>query len=177
MRSREIERKRIALLECLVFVCIIIGLPSCGSKRVAKDLSIGYDSMTRIERMINELISRRVVDVRRSDLSGDIVIREREFDTDKPIDPSTGERPVLREVETNIRISGTDSMVVVDTAYVQSVDSLGSVINQDSDIESSEEMDKKSNAWPVSVIFISLLGIFVAILLLAAKINNMVKNI
>lgn len=133
--------------------------------------------MTRIERMINELISRRVVDVRRSDLSGDIVIREREFDTDKPIDPSTGERPVLREVETNIRISGTDSMVVVDTAYVQSVDSLGSVINQDSDIESSEEMDKKSNAWPVSVIFISLLGIFVAILLLAAKINNMVKNI
>lgn len=176
MRRQRKKRGR-ALLEFFVFICIIIGLPSCGSKRVAKYLSIDYDSMTRIERMIDELISRRVVDVRRSDLSGDIFIREREFDTDKPIDPSTGERPISREVETNIRIAGTDSVVVVDTAYVQSVDSLGSVINQDSDIESSEEMDKKSNAWPVSVIFISLLGIFVAILLLAAKINNMVKNI
>lgn len=176
MRSREIGRKRIALLECLVFICIILGLPSCGSKRVAKDLSIDYDSMTRIERMIDELISRRVVDVRRSDLSGDIVIREREFDTDKPIDPSTGERPVSREVETNIRIAGTDSVLVVDTSYVHVSGNLDLVGDKDATVEESEEKDRGGAAWPIAVVFICLLGMFVVFLIGVSKLNNAIRR-
>ena len=163
MRSLEIGRKRIALLECLVFMCIIIGLPSCGSKRVVKDLSIGYDSMTRIERMIDELISRRVVDVRRSDLSGNIVIREREFDTDKPIDPSTGERPVSREVETNIRIAGTDSVLVVDTSYVHVSDNTDLFGDDDVTVEDSEEKDRGGAAWPIAVVSVSIFGVFLVL--------------
>lgn len=163
MRNLETGRKRIALLECLVFICIILGLPSCGSKRVAKDLSIDYDSMTRIERMIDELISRRVVDVRRSDLSGDIVIHEREFDTDKPIDPSTGERPVSREVETNIRIAGTDSVLVVDTSYVHVSDNLDLVGDKEAAVEESEEKDRGGAAWPIAVVSVSILGVFLVL--------------
>lgn len=176
MRSREIERKRIALLECLVFVCIIIGLPSCGSKRVAKDLSIDYDSMTRIERMIDKLISRRVVDVRRSDLSGDIFIRDREFDTDKPIDPSTGERPVSREVETNIRIAGTDSVLVMDTSHVHVSDNTDLFGDDDVMVEESEEKDRGGAAWPIAVVFVCLLGIFIAILIGVSKLNNAIRG-
>lgn len=173
---RQREKRRRALLECLVFMCIIIGLPSCGSKRVAKDLSIGYDSMTRIERMIDELISRRVVDVRRSDLSGDIVIREREFDTDKPIDPSTGERPVSREVKTNIRISGTDSSLVVDTSYVHVSDNTDLFGDDDVTVEDSEEKDRGGAAWPIAVVFICLLGMFVVILIGVSKLNNAIRR-
>lgn len=162
MRRQRKKRGR-ALLECLVFIFVIIGLPSCGSKRVAKDLSIGYDSMTRIERMIDELISRRVVDVRRSDLSGDIVIREREFDTDKPIDPSTGERPVLREVETNIRIAGTDSSLVVDTSYVHVFDNTDLFGDDDVTVEDSEEKDRGGAAWPIAVVSVSIFGVFLVL--------------
>ena len=162
MRRQRKKRER-ALLECLVFVCIIIGLPSCGSKRVAKDLSIGYDSMTRIERMIDELISRRVVDVRRSDLSGDIFIRDREFDTDKPIDPSTGERPVSREVETNIRISGTDSSLVVDTSYVHVSDNIDLAGDDDVTVDDSEEKDRGGAAWPIAVVSVSIFGVFLVL--------------
>lgn len=160
---RQREKIGRALLECLVFMCIIIGLPSCGSKRVAKDLSIDYDSMTRIERMIDELISRRVVDVRRSDLSGDIFIRDREFDTDKPIDPSTGERPVSREVETNIRISGTDSSLVVDTSYVHVSDNTDLFGDDDVTVEESEEKDRGGAAWPIAVVFVSIFGVFLVL--------------
>lgn len=173
---RQREKRRRALLECLVFMCIIIGLPSCGSKRVAKDLSIGYDSMTRIERMIDELISRRVVDVRRSDLSGDIVIREREFDTDKPIDPSTGERPVLRDVETNIRIAGTDSVLVVDNSHVHVSDNTDLFGDDDVTVEDSEEKDRGGAAWPIAVVFICLLGMFVVILIGVSKLNNAIRR-
>lgn len=175
MRRQMVKRGR-ALLECLVFMCIIIGLPSCGSKRVAKDLSVDYDSMTRIERMIEELISRRVVDVRRSDLSGDIVMREREFDTDKPIDPSTGERPVSREVETNIRIVGTDSVLVVDTSYVHVSDNLDLVGDREAAVEESEEKDRGGAAWPIAVVFVCLLGIFIAILIGVSKLNNAIRG-
>ena len=173
---RQRKKRRRALLECLVFICIVIGLPSCGSKRVAKDLSIGYDSMTRIERMIDELISRRVVDVRRSDLSGDIVIREREFDTDKPIDPSTGERPVSREVETNIRIAGTDSVLVMDTSYVHVSDNLDLDGGKEAVVEESEEKDRGGAAWPIAVVFICLLGMFVVILIGVSKLNNAIRR-
>lgn len=173
---RQREKIGRALLECLVFMFVIIGLPSCGSKRVAKDLSIGYDSMTRIERMIDELISRRVVDVRRSDLSGDIVIREREFDTDKPIDPSTGERPVSREVETNIRIAGTDSVLVVDTSYVHVSDNLDLAGGKEAVVEESEEKDRGGAAWPIAVVFVCLLGIFIAILIGVSKLNNAIRG-
>lgn len=176
MRSRGKGRKRISLLECLVFICIIIGLPSCGSKRVAKDLSIDYDSMTRIERMIDELISRRVVDVRRSDLSGDIFIREREFDTDKPIDPSTGERPVSREVETNIRIAGTDGSLVVDTSYVHVSDNVDLVGDDEVTVDESEEKDRGGAAWPIAVVFICLLGIFIVILIGISKLNSAIRG-
>ena len=175
MRRQMVKRGR-ALLECLFFMCIIIGLPSCGSKRVAKDLSIDYDSMTRIERMIEELISRRVVDVRRSDLSGDIVIREREFDTDKPIDPATGERPVSREVETNIRIAGTDSVLVVDTSYVHVSDNLDLVGDKEAAVEESEEKDRGGAAWSIAVVFVCLLGIFIAILIGVSKLNNAIRG-
>lgn len=173
---RQRKKRRRALLECLVFICIVIGLPSCGSKRVAKDLSIDYDSMTRIERMIDELISRRVVDVRRSDLSGDIFIRDREFDTDKPIDPSTGERPVSREVETNIRISGTDSSLVVDTSYVHVSDNTDLFGDDDVTVEDSEEKDRGGAAWPIAVVFVCLLGIFIAILIGVSKLNNAIRG-
>lgn len=175
MRRQRKKRGR-ALLECLVFMFVIIGLPSCGSKRVAKDLSIGYDSMTRIERMIDELISRRVVDVRRSDLSGDIVIREREFDTDKPIDPSTGERPVSREVETNIRIAGTDSVLVVDTSYVHVSDNLDLAGGKETVVEESEEKDRVGAAWPIAVVFVCLLGAFIVILIGVSKLNNAIRG-
>lgn len=175
MRRQRKKRER-ALLECLVFMFVIIGLPSCGSKRVAKDLSIDYDSMTRIERMIDELISRRVVDVRRSDLSGDIFIRDREFDTDKPIDPSTGERPVSREVETNIRISGTDSSLVVDTSYVHVSDNTDLFGDDDVTVEDSEEKDRGGAAWPIAVVFVCLLGIFIAILIGVSKLNNAIRG-
>lgn len=173
---RQRKKKERALLECLVFMFVIIGLPSCGSKRVAKDLSIDYDSMTRIERMIDELISRRVVDVRRSDLSGDIFIRDREFDTDKPIDPSTGERPVSREVETNIRISGTDSSLVVDTSYVHVSDNTDLFGDDDVTVEDSEEKDRGGAAWPIAVVFVCLLGIFIAILIGVSKLNNAIRG-
>ena len=163
MRRQMLKIGRRALLEFFVFICIIIGLPSCGSKRVAKDLSIDYDSMTRIERMIEELISRRVVDVRRSDLSGDIVIREREFDTDKPIDPATGERPVSREVETNIRIAGTDIVLVVDTSYVHVSDNLDLVGDKGASVEESEEKDRGGAAWPIAVVSVSILGVFLVL--------------
>lgn len=173
---RQREKIGRALLECLVFICIVIGLPSCGSKRVAKDLSIDYDSMTRIERMIDELISRRVVDVRRSDLSGDIFIRDREFDTDKPIDPSTGERPVSREVETNIRIAGTDSVLFVDTSYVHVSDNLDLAGGEEAVVEESEENDRGGAAWPIAVVFVCLLGIFIAILIGVSKLNNAIRG-
>ena len=132
--------------------------------------------MTRIERMIDELISRRVVDVRRSDLSGDILIREREFDTDKPIEPSTGERPVSREVETNIRIAGTDSSLVVDTSYVHLSDNTDLFGDDDIAVEDIEEKDRGGAAWPIAVVFVCLLGIFIVILIGVSKLNNAVRG-
>ena len=61
--------------------------------------------------MIDEVMDRKIVEIKTSDLNADIVITEREFDTDKDVDPTTGERPVSSQTDPHIVIGRRDSTV------------------------------------------------------------------
>ena len=65
-------------------------LSSCGSRRQVSDTSIDNRLISRIETMIDEVMDRKIVEIKTSDLNADIVITERKFDTDKDVDSYHG---------------------------------------------------------------------------------------
>lgn len=83
-------------------------LSSCGSRRQVSEASIDSGLISRIETMINEVIDRRMVEIKTSDLNADIVITERKFDTDKDVDPATGsDRCPRRQIPISSLAGGT----------------------------------------------------------------------
>ena len=43
-------------------------------------------------------------------------------------------------------------------------------------VEESEEKDRGGAAWPIAVVFVCLLGIFIAILIGVSKLNNAIRG-
>ena len=167
---------RRVILSFFMFVCLSLTFLSCGSRKEVSDLRIDVDTMRRIEAIVNSLTEERTVDVRRSELNGDITIREIEFDTDKPIDPETGERPVIRETETNIRIENKDSVAVIDTLSRKDNVDISRSDNDDVVIDSEIEKEKKESMWPTTIAIIASLGILIAFIVILNKFNLFKKK-
>ena len=90
-------------------------LSSCGSRRQVSDTSIDNRLISRIETMIDEVMDRKIVEIRTSDLNADIVITERKFDTDKDVDTTSDERTVSSQTDTHIVIGRRDSAMTTDS--------------------------------------------------------------
>lgn len=144
---------------------------SCGSVREACDFRIDRDTMERIEAILNEITEGRSVDVRKSDLRGDITIREREFDTDKPVDPDTGERPLVREIETSIHIEGVDSVFSTDTVSRREDVSVTDRKDDKVKADVENEVEKRTSKWPMAIISLSVLGIVVSVIYVLHKLK------
>lgn len=138
-------------------------LSSCGSRRQVSDTSIDNRLISRIETMIDEVMDRKIVEIRTSDLNADIVITERKFDTTKDVDPSTGERPVSSQTDAHIVIGRRDSTVTADSLGVNRIrNDVGNLDNR-IDIKSKDIDDKKESRWPIVWI---VAGIFMILLVL-----------
>lgn len=144
-------------------------LSSCGSRRQVSDTSIDSRLISRIETMINEVIDRKMVEIKTSDLNADIVITERKFDTDKDIDPATGERPVSSVTDAHIVIGRRDSTVTTDSLGVDKTITGIEDIDKKTDIEHKDVDDKKESRWPIAVTSISVLLILLGLIYLLKK--------
>lgn len=144
-------------------------LSSCGSRRQVSDTSIDSRLISRIETMIDEAMDRRIVEIKTSDLNADIIITERKFDTDKDVDPATGERPVSSQTDTHIVIGRRDSTVTTDSLGVDKTITGIEDIDKKTDIEHKDVDDKKESRWPIAIIFISILGILVVLFVLLKR--------
>lgn len=119
--------------------------------------------------MINEVIDRKMVEIKTSDLNADIVITERKFDTDKDIDPATGERPVSSVTDAHIVIGRRDSTVTTDSLGVDKTITGIEDIDKKTDIEHKDVDDKKESRWPIAVTSISVLLILLGLIYLLKK--------
>lgn len=119
--------------------------------------------------MINEVIDRKIVEIRTSDLNADIVITERKFDTTKEVDPSTGERPVSSQTDAHIVIGRRDSTVTTDSLGVDKTITGIEDIDKKTDIEHKDVDDKKESRWPIAVTSISVLLILLGLIYLLKK--------
>ncbi len=146
-------------------------LSSCGSRRQVSDTSIDSRLISRIETMIDEAMDRRIVEIKTSDLNADIVITERKFDTDKDIDPATGERPVSSQTDTHIVIGRRDSTVTTDSLGVDKTITGIEDIDKKTDIEHKDVDDKGESRWPMAIIFMSILGILVVLFVLLKRLR------
>lgn len=146
-----------------------LSLSSCGSRRQVGETSIDSRLISRIETMINEVIDRKMVEIKTSDLNADIVITERKFDTDKDIDPATGERPVSSVTDAHIVIGRRDSTVTADSLGVDKTITGIEDIDKKTDIEHKDVDDKKESRWPMAIIFMSILGILVVLFVLLKR--------
>lgn len=156
-------------LEVVVCLGLSLFLFSCGSRRQVRDISLDEDLVRRIETMIEKTIDRKVVEVKTSGLMADVNITERIFDTDRDIDPSTGERPVASRTDTHIVISRRDSTAVADSLGVNKRINNVEDIDRKTDIKIKDVDDKKESKWPIAVIFMSILGMLVIIFLVLKK--------
>lgn len=144
-------------------------LSSCGSRRQVSDTSIDNRLISRIETMIDEVMDRKIVEIKTSDLNADIVITERKFDTTKEVDPSTGERPVSSRTDTHIVIGRRDSTVTTDSVGVNKTRNDIKDLDNKIDIKSKDVDDKDESKWPTAIIFISILGILVVLFVLLKR--------
>lgn len=144
-------------------------LSSCGSRRQVSEASIDSRLISRIETMINEVIDRKMVEIKTSDLNADIVITERKFDTDKDIDPATGERPVSSVTDAHIVIGRRDSTVTTDSLGVDKTITGIEDIDKKTDIEHEDVDDKKESRWPIAITSISVLLILLVLIYLLKK--------
>lgn len=146
-------------------------LSSCGSRRQVSEASIDSRLISRIETMINEVMDRKIVEIRTSDLNADIVITERKFDTTKEVDPSTGERPVSSQTDTHIVIGRRDSTVTVDSLGIDKTITGVKDIDKKTDIEHKDVDDKKESRWPIVWIVAGILMILLVLVYILKKIK------
>lgn len=146
-------------------------LSSCGSRRQVSDTSIDNRLISRIETMIDEVMDRKIVEIRTSDLNADIVITERKFDTTKDVDPSTGERPVSSQTDAHIVIGRRDSTVTADSIGINK--KMNDIENIDNkiDIKSKDVDDKKESRWPIVWIVAGILMILLVLMYILKKIK------
>lgn len=144
-------------------------LSSCGSRRQVSEASIDSRLISRIETMIDEVMDRKIVEIRASDINADIVMTERKFDTTKEVDPSTGERPVSSQTDAHIVIGRRDSTVTVDSLGVDKTITGIEDIDKKTDIEHKDVDDKKESRWPIAVTSISVLLILLGLIYLLKK--------
>lgn len=146
-------------------------LSSCGSRRQVSDTSIDNRLISRIETMIDEVMDRKIVEIRTSDLNADIVITDRKFDTTKDVDPSTGERPVSSQTDAHIVIGRRDSTVVADSIGINK--KMNDIENIDNkiDIKSKDVDDKKESRWPIVWIVAGILMILLVLVYILKKIK------
>ena len=114
--------------------------------------------------MIDEVMDRKIVEIKTSDLSADIVITEREFDTDKDVDPATGARPVSSQTDTHIVIGRRDSTVTADSLGIDKTITGIEDIDKKTDIEHEDVDDKKESRWPIAITSISVLLILLVLI-------------
>lgn len=119
--------------------------------------------------MIDEVIDRKIVEIRTSDLNADIVITERKFDTTKEVDPSTGERPVSSQTDAHIVIGRRDSTAMADSLGIDKTITGIEDIDKKTDIEHKDVDDKKESRWPIAVTSISVLLILLGLIYLLKK--------
>lgn len=146
-------------------------LSSCGSRRQVSDTSIDNRLISRIETMIDEVMDRKIVEIRTSDLNADIVITERKFDTTKDVDPSTGERPVSSQTDAHIVIGRLDSTVTVDSLGIDKTITGVKDIDKKTDIEHKDVDDKKESRWPIVWIVTGILMILLVLVYILKKIK------
>lgn len=121
--------------------------------------------------MIDEVMDRKIVEIRTSDLNADIVITERKFDTTKEVDPSTGERPVSSQTDAHIVIGRRDSTVTVDSLGVDKTITGIEDIDKKTDIEHKDVDDKKESRWPIVWIVAGILMILLVLVYILKKIK------
>ena len=146
-------------------------LSSCGSRRQVSDASIDNRLISRIETMIDEVMDRKIVEIRTSDLNADIVITERKFDTTKEVDPSTGERPVSSQTDAHIVIGRRDSTVTTDSLGVDKTRNDIKDLDNKIDIKSKDVDDKEESRWPIVWIVAGILMILLVLVYILKRIN------
>lgn len=161
-------RLRISL-RAIFCLGLSLSLSSCGSRRQVSETSIDSRLISRIETMINEVIDRRMVEIKTSDLNADIIITDRKFDTDKDVDPATGERPVSSQTDTHIVIGRRDSTVTADSLGIDKTITGIEDIDKKTDIEHEDVDDKKESRWPIAITSISVLLILLVLIYLLKK--------
>ena len=163
-------RLRISL-RAIFCLGLSLSLSSCGSRRQVSEASIDSGLISRIETMIDEVIDRKVVEIKTSDLNADIVITERRFDTDKDVDPATGERPVSSQTDTHIVIGRRDSTVTADSLGIDKTITGVKDIDKKTDIEHKDVDDKKESRWPIVWIVAGILMILLVLVYILKKIK------
>lgn len=158
-------------LRAIVCLGLSLFLSSCGSRRQVSDTSIDNRLISRIETMIDEVMDRKIVEIRTSDLNADIVITERKFDTTKEVDPSTGERPVSSQTDTHIVIGRRDSTVTADSVGVNKTRNDIKDLDNKIDIKSKDVDDKKGSRWSIVWIVAGILMILLVLVYILKRVN------
>mgnify|MGYP003618346398 FL=1 len=146
-------------------------LSSCGSRRQVSDTSIDNRLISRIETMIDEVMDRKIVEIRTSDLNANIVITERKFDTTKEVDPSTGERPVSSQTDAHIVIGRRDSTVTADSLGVNKTRNDIKDLDNKTNIKSKDVDDRKESRWPIVWIVAGILMILLVLVYILKRVN------
>lgn len=132
-----------------IFAALSLLLISCGSRKVDTEYNIDRNLMERMERMIEETIDRKSVEVQKRWLMADVKVIRREFDTSAP------GSPVKAETLYDITVRAKDSTAIIDTMVVKKTES--DSLSVKDDIKAIDKEKTLSGGFPWKILLIAMI--------------------
>lgn len=152
-----------------IYILLSFLLLGCASKKIKTKSEVDEDLIQRIETIIKETSKKEETSITKEALKENTVIREVEYDTDKPVDEKTGRPPVKKEttIENNV------DKVIDENKDVKEDVSKSEVKNEDTDLNKKEKIntveEDKGNRTMLYVAIFSFVILLLVFLLLLNK--------
>lgn len=140
-----------------IFAALSLLLISCGSRKVDTEYNIDRNLMERMERMIEETIDRKSVEVQKRWLMADVSVIRREFDTSAP------GSPVKAETLYDITVRAKDNTAIIDTMVVKKTESDSLSVKDDIKVIDKEKTLRSGFSWRISLVIMIVLGLFICL--------------
>lgn len=153
----------------------LLALSSCGSRKSTTATHVDSSHIERIESQIQEDKNRYVIETIRGELNEDVQIRIIEYDTDKPVDLSTGKPPVKKEtfIDSNTNKKEDLEKKEVENTQKKENTTIDKENNQVTDIKTVENRQESKQIYYLALILISISILVILLYFIIKKVNGL----
>ncbi|WAX17110.1 hypothetical protein PF672P2_00013 [Parabacteroides phage PF672P2] len=162
-------------LSTTLILALLIILSSCGSRKITTATHVDSNLTERIESQIQEDKTRYVIETIKGELNQDVYVRIVEYDTDKPVELSTGKRPVKKEtfIDSNTKKNGEYEKKEAENNVKNENTTIDKEKKQVTDIKTVEDRRESKQFYYLALILISISILVILLYFIVKKVNGL----